>query len=52
MVHHSKEGYLSAPEIDRLWAKISEKQKKKYMTEHKKKQDEYVLDFEKFVRVS
>ncbi|KAI9557323.1 hypothetical protein GHT06_017151 [Daphnia sinensis] len=47
---HSKDGDVSAAEIDALWGKVPEKQKTKCIEEHKKKQKEYVANFEKFVR--
>uniref|UniRef100_A0A0P4XPX6 Nucleolar transcription factor 1 upstream-binding factor 1 ubf-1 autoantigen nor-90 n=1 Tax=Daphnia magna TaxID=35525 RepID=A0A0P4XPX6_9CRUS len=52
LTQHSKGGDVSSAEIDTLWGKVTEKQKTKYIQEHKKKQKEYVANFEKFVRVS
>ncbi|XP_046440681.1 nucleolar transcription factor 1-like isoform X1 [Daphnia pulex] len=50
MTHHSKLGNLTPAEIDVLWGKVSEKQKKKCIEEHKKKHKDYVFEFEKFIR--
>ncbi|XP_045031131.1 nucleolar transcription factor 1 isoform X2 [Daphnia magna] len=50
LTQHSKGGDVSSAEIDTLWGKVTEKQKTKYIQEHKKKQKEYVANFEKFVR--
>lgn len=52
LTQHSKGEDVSSAEIDNLWGKVTEKQKTKYIQEHKKKQKEYVANFEKFVRVS
>jgi hypothetical protein len=52
MTHHSKAGNLSSVDIDILWEKVSEKQKKKLMEEHEKIQNDYQLEFENFVRVT
>ena len=52
MTHHSKSGNLTPADIDLLWSKVSEKQKKKCIEEHKKKQKDYVVEFENFVRVN
>ncbi|XP_046457776.1 nucleolar transcription factor 1-like isoform X2 [Daphnia pulex] len=50
MTHHSQLGNLTPAEIDALWGKVSEKQKKKCIEEHKKKHQDYVCEFEKFIR--
>ncbi|XP_046643236.1 nucleolar transcription factor 1-like isoform X2 [Daphnia pulicaria] len=50
MTHHSQLGDLTPAEIDALWGKVSEKQKKKCIEEHKKKHQDYVCEFEKFIR--
>lgn len=53
LVHHSKSGLpIPAAEIDLVWNQLPEKQKKKVIEEHKKKQKEYVVEFENFIRVS
>ena len=52
MTHHSKAGNLSSADIDILWEKVSEKQKKKLMTEYEKIQKDYEKDFENFARVN
>jgi hypothetical protein len=52
MTHHSQLGNLTPAEIDALWGKVSEKQKKKCIEEHKKKHQDYVCEFEKFIRVN
>jgi hypothetical protein len=52
MTYHSKTGNLTPTEIDDLWGKVSEKQKKKCIEEHQKRQNVYVVEFEKFVRVN
>ena len=52
MTHHSKTGNLSTADIDFFWGKVSEKKKKKCIEEHKKKQKDYVVEFENFVRVT
>jgi hypothetical protein len=51
MTHHSKLGYLTPAEINALWGTLSEKEMKKCIEEHKKKHEDYVRDFEKFIRV-
>jgi hypothetical protein len=51
LTHHSKTSNLSPVDIDQLWGKVSEKQKKKCIEEHKRKQKDYVAEFENFVRV-
>ncbi len=51
MTHHSKLGNLTPAEIDALWGTVSEKEKKKFIEEHQKKHEDYVRDFEKFIRV-
>ncbi len=35
-----------------MWEKLNDKQKKKYIEEHRKKQSVYVKDFENFIRVN
>jgi hypothetical protein len=52
MTHHSKLGQLTHAEIDALWGTVSEKEKKKFIEEYKKKHEDYVRDFEKFIRVN
>jgi hypothetical protein len=52
MTHHSKLGNPTPAEIDVLWGKVSEKQKKKCIEEQKKKHQDYVYEFEKFIRVN
>ena len=52
MTYHSKAGNLSSADIDLLWEKVSEKQKKKLMGEHEKIRNDYVQEFENFVRVN
>ncbi|XP_046452884.1 nucleolar transcription factor 1-like isoform X2 [Daphnia pulex] len=51
MTHHSKLGNLTPAEIDALWVMLPEKEKKKCIEEHKKKHEDYVRDFEKFIRI-
>jgi hypothetical protein len=46
-----KDPKLSKEEIEERWEKLSDKQKKKYITLHNKKKAEYVTEFENFVRV-
>ncbi|XP_046648120.1 uncharacterized protein LOC124338098 isoform X1 [Daphnia pulicaria] len=50
MTHHSKLDNLTPAEIDVLWGKVSDKQKKTCIEEHKKKRKDYVYEFEKFLR--
>jgi len=45
-----KDPKLSKEEIEERWEKLSDKQKKKYITLHNKKKAEYVTEFENFVR--
>jgi hypothetical protein len=45
-------GNLTPAEIDALWGTVSEKEKKKFIEEYKKKHEDYVRDFEKFIRVN
>jgi upstream-binding transcription factor len=52
MTHHSKLENPTPAEIDVLWGKLSEKQKKKCIEEQKKKHQDYVYEFEKFIRVN
>lgn len=47
-----KDSALSKEEVEERWAKLSEKQQKKYSAMHMKKQTEYAVEFENFVRVS
>ena len=46
-----KDPKLSKDEVEERWEKLSDKQKKKYVTLHNKKKAEYVTEFETFVRV-
>ncbi|EFX68818.1 hypothetical protein DAPPUDRAFT_114234 [Daphnia pulex] len=48
MTHHFKLENLTPAEIDALWGMVSEKEKKKCIEEHKKKDKDYVREFEKF----
>jgi hypothetical protein len=50
--HHSEAGPFYSTEIDLLWAKVSEKQKKKLMAEYDKLRNDYKQRFEHFVRVN
>jgi upstream-binding transcription factor len=52
MTHHSKLDNLTPAEIDVLWGKVSDKQKKTCIEEHKKKCKDYVYEFYKFLRVN
>ncbi len=52
VTHHSKAGNLSSADIDLLWEKVSEKQKKKLMSEYDKIQNDYEQKFENFARVN
>ena len=52
MTYHSKAGNLSSADIDLLWEKVSEKQKKKLMEEYEQIQNDYQQKFENFVRVN
>lgn len=45
-----KDDTLSPKVIEERWNKLGSKQKKKHLTDHAKKQQEYVKDFECFVR--
>jgi upstream-binding transcription factor len=51
MTHHSKLGQLTHAEIEVLWGRVSEKEKKKFIEELKKVHKDYVREFEKFIRV-
>ncbi|XP_046636359.1 uncharacterized protein LOC124315043 [Daphnia pulicaria] len=51
MTHHSKLGNLTPAEINALWGTVSEKEMKRSIEEHKKKHEDYVRDFEKFIRI-
>lgn len=46
-----KDDSLSAKAIEERWNKLGAKQKKKHMTDLAKKKQEYVKEFENFVRV-
>jgi hypothetical protein len=52
MTHHSKLGQLTHAEIEVLWGKVPEKERKKCIKEHKQKHKDYVREFEKFIRVN
>ncbi len=52
MTYQSEAGPFYSTEIDLLWAKVSEKQKKKLMEEHEKLRNDYKQKFENFVRVN
>jgi hypothetical protein len=52
MTHQSKSGELSPDEIDVVWIRLSEEQRKKCIEEHSKKYEEYVLDMVKFAQVN
>lgn len=49
--HHSKTD-LTPTEIDLLWGNVPGTQKKRFIAEHKKKLDDYFIEFENFVRVN
>jgi hypothetical protein len=51
MTHHSKLGQLTHAEIEVLWGRVSEKEKKKFIEELKKVHKDYLREFEKFIRV-
>ncbi|XP_046642426.1 nucleolar transcription factor 1-like isoform X2 [Daphnia pulicaria] len=50
MTHHSKLGQLTHAEIEVLWGRVSEKEKKKFIEELKKVHKDYLREFEKFIR--
>jgi hypothetical protein len=52
MTHHSKLGQLTHAEIEVLWGRVSEKEKKKFIEELKKVHKDYVREVEKFIRVN
>ena len=52
MTHHSGADNLSQAEIDLLWGKLLENQKKTFIDEFKKIRIDYMDKFEKFVRVN
>jgi upstream-binding transcription factor len=52
MTHHSKLGQLTHAEIEVLWGKVPEKERKKCIKEHKQKHKDYVREVEKFIRVN
>lgn len=43
---------LTPTEIDLLWGELSNKQQRKWIKKHEKKQNEYAHEFETFVRVN
>jgi upstream-binding transcription factor len=51
MTHHSKLGQLTHAEIDVLWGRASEKQKKRCIKEHKKRHKDYAQEYDEFIRV-
>jgi hypothetical protein len=52
MTHQSKSGELSPDEIDVVWIRLSEEQRKEYIEEHSKKFEDYILDLYKFAGVN
>ncbi len=52
MTHHFKLENLTPAEIGALWGVVPEKEKKKCIEEHKKRQKDYVREFEIFIRVN
>lgn len=51
MCQNSVGSNLSPSEIDTIWKQVPDKQKKKIIAEHKKREKEYCVIFEEFVRV-
>jgi hypothetical protein len=52
MTQHSQLGQLDPAVMNFLWGMVSEKEKKKFIEEHKKIYEDFVLEFLKFIGVN
>jgi hypothetical protein len=52
MTHPSRLGERTPDEIDFVWIKLSVEKRKKWIEEHSKKYEDYVLDMIKFAQVN
>jgi upstream-binding transcription factor len=52
VTQHSKLGELHYAVTNFLWGMVPEKEKKKCIEEHLKKHEDYVREFDKFIRVN